>query len=108
MSRESVFRKYCSVILAQDSNATLKVLSWAGAERLAYVVWKGFGSFYKLHDRVVLGFTRKFWFIIILVYLLFKESQFCISKVLVLDIFLQIDMRLTTWLHALWYLFYLP
>ena len=37
-------------------------LSREGAERLACVDRKGFGSFYRLHDRVVLDFTRKYWF----------------------------------------------
>ena len=50
--------------LAQNSNASdaKNLISRAGAERLPCVDRKGFGSFYRLHDRVVLGFTRKFWF----------------------------------------------
>ena len=47
------FATSCSVVLA---------LSRAEAERLVCVDRKGFGSFYRLHDRVVLGFTRKYWF----------------------------------------------
>ena len=59
--------------------------------------------------RVVLAhFTdymiESFWALLENFGLVFKESPFCISKVLVLDIFLQIDMRLTAWLDALCYL----
>ena len=49
-----------------------------------------------------------FWALLEIFGLVFKESPFCISKVSVLDIFLQIDMRLTACLHTLCYLFYLP
>ena len=38
---------------------------------------------------------ESFWALLKNFGLVFKESPFCISKVLVLDIFLQIDMRLT-------------
>ena len=38
---------------------------------------------------------ESFWALLENFGLVFKESPFCISKVLVLDIFLQIDMRLT-------------
>ena len=39
-----------------------KLSSQAVAERLACVDRKDFDSFYRLNDRVVLGFTRKLWF----------------------------------------------
>ena len=38
---------------------------------------------------------ESFWALLKNYRLVFKESPFCISKVLVLDSFLQIDMRLT-------------
>ena len=44
---------------------------------------------------------ESFWALLKNFGLVFKESPFCISKVLVLDIFLQIDMRRTAWLDAL-------
>ena len=48
--------------LAQNSNASAASLE-PGGSRAPSLRWpERFGSFYRLHDRVVLGFAQKFWF----------------------------------------------
>ena len=59
-----------------------------GAERLACVDRKGFGSF---TDYMI----ESSWALLENIGLVFKESSFSIPKVLVFDIVLQIDVRLT-------------